>query len=514
MTGGTLWAALPVAKTRAEPAEHQLFWGDLHNHNAVGYAKGSLERTYDIARSHLDFLAFTPHAQWHDMPQMPNNAHQKWVNGFAVLREKWPEVQKLAAAHNQPGKFVSFLAYEWHSSFFGDYCIYYRDDNQPLKYFDHVRELQKYAREAGAVIIPHHLAYKQGWRGANWDFLDTSVSPVLEIYSEHGLAERDRGPQDYIRHSNGGRWSRNTLRAALKKGFRVGVIASSDDHLGYPGAYGEGIAGIYAKDLSRESLLEAIWARRTIAATGDRIGLAAKLNGRWMGSILPFTGEREIEVAVSGKDEVERVDVLKNDRVIHRHFPEDRATEASLWHGEALCRLEFGWGPWAALGMARVCDWEATATIREGKLISATPCFQSGPFDEDRRNRILARDEKSCRFRLYTSRLEAFEERPTNSLILHLAGGPNALLELKISRPSEMTFRKTLGELAENNEIEFTGPFTSESFIVHRLVTPDLFRTGFRVSDRGKRGQADWYYVRVTQANGHMAWCSPIWVEG
>ena len=29
---------------------YRLFWGDLHNHNAVGYAQGSLERSIDLAR--------------------------------------------------------------------------------------------------------------------------------------------------------------------------------------------------------------------------------------------------------------------------------------------------------------------------------------------------------------------------------------------------------------------------------------------------------------------------------
>jgi hypothetical protein len=41
-----------------------------------------------------------------------------------------------------------------------------------------------------------------------------------------------------------------------------------------------------------------------------------------------------------------------------------------------------------------------------------------------------------------------------------------------------------------------------------------MFGAAFRVVDRGKRGPTDWYYVRVVQANGHMAWSSPIWVEG
>ena len=31
---------------------YQVFWGDMHNHNAVGYAKGSLERSIEIAQEH------------------------------------------------------------------------------------------------------------------------------------------------------------------------------------------------------------------------------------------------------------------------------------------------------------------------------------------------------------------------------------------------------------------------------------------------------------------------------
>ena len=63
---------------------YQLFWGDMHNHNAVGYAKGSLERSIDIAQEHLDFFAFTGHASWHDVPIMPGDRHMKWLNGFDV----------------------------------------------------------------------------------------------------------------------------------------------------------------------------------------------------------------------------------------------------------------------------------------------------------------------------------------------------------------------------------------------------------------------------------------------
>lgn len=510
-TGATLGASLAPA---AAAGPYQLFWGDLHNHNAVGYAQGSLERTYDIARSHLDFLAFTPHSQWHDMPRMPNDSHLKWVRGFEVLEKNWPMVQKMAAESNKPGKFVSFLAYEWHSSHFGDYCLYYPGDGAPMAYHDHVRKLQQHAREHKAVLIPHHLAYRQGWRGANIDFFDPTVSPVMEIFSEHGLSEHDRGGRDYITHSNGGRYTRNTFRAFLRKGIRAGVIASTDDHLGYPGAYGEGLAGLYAADLSREALLDALWKRRTIAATGDRVHLTFQVNNQWMGSALPFARDRSLEVSVSAPDEIERVDIMKNERTLHRYFPEDHAKENSRFPAECLCRVEFGWGPWAALAMNRTCDWNLECKVSDGKLLEVVPCFQSGPYDEGRRNHVGGITPTSCRVVSYTSRDGAYAERATNSVVLRLAGGPNTLLELNLDKPAKMTVRKRLGELMESSDVFFTGPFSSESLLIHRLVTPEYFRLRFTIKDSGKRGAADHYFARVVQTNGHQAWTSPIWIEG
>ena len=38
-----------------------IYFGDFHNHTECGYARGSLKRSFKIARSHLDFFACTPH---------------------------------------------------------------------------------------------------------------------------------------------------------------------------------------------------------------------------------------------------------------------------------------------------------------------------------------------------------------------------------------------------------------------------------------------------------------------
>ena len=497
----------------ADGAGYKLFWGDLHNHNAVGYAKGSLERSYDIARSHLDFFCFTGHSQWHDMPTMPQDKHLKWVRGFEVMKNNWPDVKRLASRYYVPGEFVPFIGYEWHSSSCGDVCIIFPGSEAELVYLDSIKELQEFARDHSAILIPHHPAYEQGWRGQNWSVLDPSVSPVVEIFSEHGNAESDRGPDRYIRHSMGGRYTLNTLQWLWQQGTQVGVVASTDDHLGYPGAYGEGLVAVYAGTLTRESIMEALKARRTYGVSGDRIELGFRLNDRWMGQTIPATSARNIHVKVKGKDVIDRVEVLRNNEVIHRDHPIDRPPGASSWKRPVLCRIEFGWGPWGDLNMARVCDWRFKIVVNDGRILNATPCFQSGPFDEERRNRIATIDDRSCEVVSYTSRMQAYEERATNAVILEIQGDPKTQLKIAAFQPARMTVAKSLGELAECSDSIFTGPFTSESILLHRIAFSENYSTEFSLVDKRKADRTDWYYVRVVQSNGSLAWSSPIWLE-
>ena len=490
-----------------------IYWGDIHNHGNVGYAKGSLERAFEIAESHLDFYAFTPHSQWHDMPMMESNKHMNWVNGFKATKEHWSDVQKFSADYNKKGEFVTFPAYEWHSSFYGDYHLIFPFDNPPLKILMNIEALKKFAKEKGIIMIPHHPGYKTGRRGANFNYLDIELSPILEIYSEHGNAEKENAPFPYIRHSMGGVWKENTLQYALKSGHRFGVIASTDDHLGYPGAYGEGLAAVLAPELTRGEIFNALKKKRTYGVTGDRIELDFKLNGNIMGESIPFSGKREITVNTTGWDKIEKVEIVKNNNVIHRDFPIDRKISSSCWNKPVLMRIEFGWGPWAALELARVCEWEMKIEISGGVINDIQPCFQSGPYEESRRNLIYERTKSSCKVKSYTSRSQAFAEIPTNAVVLNISGNPDTKVSVSLVKPDEIQINKRLKELAEKNDVIFTGPFPDESIILHSLVFAEHYKTEFAITDNETSGSVDWYYIRVKQENGQLAWSSPIWVE-
>lgn len=495
------------------PGGRMLYFGDLHNHNAVGYAKGSLERSIDLARAHLDFFAFTGHASWHDMPVMPENRHMLWVKGFEVHSAHWPQTRQLIKDASDD-RFVALLGYEWHSSRFGDYCLIFPEDQPELFLPSDVEKLLDFAAARSAFAIPHHVGYKQGWRGANFAHFRPAVSPVVEIFSEHGCTESDRAPYPMLRHSNGGRSTANTIVRQLQQGLRFGFVASSDDHLGYPGAYGEGVLGVWADSLSAADLFEAIRARRTYALTGDRIVLETTLNDQPMGAALPATAERQIDVRVEAQDAIAMIELVKNGRVIARHFPEDEVRGPLKLPGRAKCRLQFGWGPWSALNLGRVCPWDITLRIANGKFLRALPCFQAAPFGEELRDRleVVAADE--IRVRASTTREHCYAEDPTKAVICEIEGTPESVLTIETRQPTAKTVSAKLSQLVEDNLVEFTGGFTTESFILSRLVGPSEYAASVRWHDRAEPAAAtpDWYYVRVTQHNQHLAWSSPFWV--
>lgn len=490
---------------------HKLF-GDIHNHNAHGYGVGSMQRSIDVARTHLDFFAFTGHSSWHDLEPMEGGREAHWLKGFARLKETWPQVQRSIAEANRDGEFAAFLGFEWHSSTFGDQCVVFPDDDQPIHYADNIGELRRFCLERKALMIPHHLAYPRGLRGVNWDVFDEACTPVAEIYSEHGNSEDDRGPYPMFAHSMGGRETANTARYALQHGLRFGFVGSSDNHAGFPGAYGEGLMGALATDLTRAAIMEAIRARRTYALTGDRIELDVEVEGAPMGANIEAGREIEVSFDVRGRDEIEAVEVVQDGAVVHRAFAPEWAGLAETVAQPLQVRLEWGWGPWGALALDRITDWRFDLTMQNGRLLRFFPCLQSGPFDENRRHRFERRSDNGLAVQSYTSRKQAYRENPNQSVVLEVAGGADMQFAMALEQP--VAGRSTVGlhELFDRSHNARVGPFPKESWQWHRVLP--MATTALSGSCRLAVGPGrSFVYVRVKQRNGHLAWASPVFVN-
>jgi hypothetical protein len=154
-----------------------------------------------------------------------------------------------------------------------------------------------------------------------------------------------------------------------------------------------------------------------------------------------------------------------------------------------------------------------TIKIDGGRFRHVVPCFQSGPYEEDLRDKLRVVSDTEIRLNSHTSRIKCYGEDPTKSLVLELEGKPDSILSLHLREPSSQVIRARLADLIDDNVVTFSGVFTSESYIISRLVGPSEYSATIRWHDRRPDGDSsDWYYVRVTQHNGQLAWSSPIWV--
>lgn len=490
----------------------RILYGDIHNHNAHGYGVGSIERSLEIARTHLDFFAFTGHSSWHDMPAMEGQRERHWIDGFRRLKDTWPRVQEVIADGNRDGEFCAFLGFEWHSSRWGDQCVVFPRDRRPLFFTAEPAELRRFCVEERALMIPHHLAYPSGHRGVNWEAFHEACTPVVEICSEHGNAEDDRGPLTYFSHSMGGRQTSNTAAAGLHAGLRFGFVGSSDDHAGFPGAYGEGLMAALVDDFSREGIFEAIRARRTYALTGDRIEVDFTVDGAPMGSTI--TAGREVEVAfdVRGRDEIDAVEIIQDGAIVHRAFAPQRVPADSAFGVAVQVRLEWGWGPWGALALDRVCDWAMDLRLHGGRILRFFPCLQSMPYDEQRRHRFLPSGVTGLAIRSYTARQNAYREHPNQSVVLEIEGNAQTALELAFTEPAAQQSSTTLGRLFDGSLNRFTGDFPKEGWQWHRLLPLAASSVAGRCTLPVPEGRSH-VYLRARQRNGHIAWASPVFIN-
>jgi hypothetical protein len=322
------------------------YFGDIHNHCDVGYGHGRLADSWRNARMQLDFAAITVHAYWPDIPtEMPHLAdlvayHER---GFARTAAAWEQVRQAAAANNQPGEFVSFLAFEWHSRKYGDHNIYFKEDAGEIIRAGSLEEMRAELRklDGGGLMLPHHIGYKQGHRGINWETFDPELSPVVEIMSMHGAAESADTAYPYL-HTMGPRDWRSTYHYGLAQGHTVGAVGSTDHHSAHPGSYGHGRLAVFAPELTRDGIWEAIRSRRTIALTGDNIVVAFSVNGGLVGDVLPVAAAREISVEVIGGGAIDYVELLHNNRVIQRESV--YAAEPAVTDTPYKIHLEMGWG--------------------------------------------------------------------------------------------------------------------------------------------------------------------------
>ena len=98
-----------------------------------------------------------------------------------------------------------------------------------------------------SFIIPHHIGYGKNKRGINWEYFNEIKSPFVEIFSMHGLSLEEVNSFKML-HDMGTLSGDGTATYGWSKGYKFGIIGSTDHHAGYPGSYGSGLLGVIAKN--------------------------------------------------------------------------------------------------------------------------------------------------------------------------------------------------------------------------------------------------------------------------
>ena len=93
-------------------------------------------------------------------------------------------------------------------------------------------------------------------------------------------------------------------------GWRLGVIGGSDGHNLF-GDRIQGLTGVYATDLSRPAIFDAIRKRRCYATTGEPIQLDFRVDVNLMGSEIRSSGGPLVEANVEGTAKLISVEVVK-----------------------------------------------------------------------------------------------------------------------------------------------------------------------------------------------------------
>ncbi|MCI0461816.1 MAG: CehA/McbA family metallohydrolase, partial [Gemmataceae bacterium] len=306
--------------------EYVLCFGDLHRHTDISYCAATIDGSltdqhrYALDAARLDFLAVTDHTR--DVTPYP-----------------WWRTQKVADLFHVPGRFLSIYGYErsnetatgGHRNVFllerggevnrSDH--YYRD--RPIPRPDTRPNTTLYPwlkKTSGALTAAHTPAFDAKAKRGTWDFNDSEVEPVVEVFQgfRHAYERPDR------------RVSREaSVWHALEKGYKLGFIASSDHistHLSY--------ACVWAKDKSRRALLDALRARRTYAAT-DRIALDVRLGNALMGEETRLVGERPtLAIRAVGMVPIDEMEVIRSGEVIATLRPGQRQVETSYTDPQPL----------------------------------------------------------------------------------------------------------------------------------------------------------------------------------
>jgi len=294
----------PLGDTRGESvvlgnAELNPFWGDLHRHTNLSKCLSENDGTFHdhfrwaIEAAALDFYAVTDHYSY-------------------ISTDDWAECVRWADVYNAPGAFTTLIGYEWHHQ--GHANFYFLDEETAFSVWSEHAGLRTYdelyaafdnasLRRKVMAIRHYHADGLLATAQSFWGSVNRNYEAVAETIQTRGCS-----PQSY--------------ECLLSNGCRLGSIGSSDHSrppdspMGGPYIYAAALTGLFAENLSRASLFDAIRRRRTFATNGKKMAVWLSVDDVFMGGEGFVGQEPVISVHADGTTNIDRVEVIRDGQTI------------------------------------------------------------------------------------------------------------------------------------------------------------------------------------------------------
>lgn len=455
------------------------YWADLHAQSEETIGTGTVE----------EYLAFA-----RDYAFLDAVGHQG--NDFQITNAFWKRLNSATRRFTRAGRFLAFPGYEWSGNTHvgGDRNVIHVREGGPLLRSSHALvddlcDVKTDARTADDLfrrldprltLVFAHV----GGRFADMAFHDETIERAVEIHSCWGTFE----------------W---LLWDALRRGYRVGVVANSDGHKGRPGAshpgsghftsYG-GLTCILAPSLTRRAVFDAIRARHTYATTGARIGLEVLFvrNGRvlgMMGDVVRIVkGERAaLRVSAQGTAPIDRIELYEGPRLAAVHLPPMPG---------AMGAVKLLWAGSEVRGRARFVDWKGGLRVTGARLQR----FDAVNFHRP--------DEQPCRVSKQEISWNGRTAGGVQGLILHL----NKLSGTIAFKTSRKSLELDISKLSRRQSVFPAGGLDArvEACLTSTGHSPTGCELEFPIKGPARKTSL---LVKIVQRDGHMAWSSPIFME-
>ncbi len=320
-------------------AVYNVYYGQLHSHTTDSdggrpvdeLPYGTPDYAYQYARdiAGLDFFSVADHCSYPygDPPGEPDDL----ISPDGLTVEEYDALKVVADSYNEDGVFVTFWGFEWTSddtSWGGpdtllgkghitvinspDHCE--ADDPETNDLNELVAWMSDPSRQECIAFFNHPGQY-----GTDFDYFNFPKSDQI-VGMELWNRDDDYYAAGWYRNYHGnGSW----YDEALSKGWYIGATGSGDNHYKDWGTMHEWRMAVLAEAKTRESIYDAMKARRFYSTRDKNLVLSFTCNGAQMGSRI--AGGKHLVVVIEASDPdgeiFHKIWLIKNGKKIKNWTP-------------------------------------------------------------------------------------------------------------------------------------------------------------------------------------------------